>query len=58
MLSESGIRRGLKDGSIKGYKVARDWVLEPEEVDRLAAKHPLDQALLAVISGAEVVNAR
>ena len=43
-LSESGIRRGLKDGSIKGFKVARDWVLEPEEVNRLAAEYPLPQA--------------
>ena len=41
-LSESGIRRGLKDGSIKGYKVARDWVLEPEEVNRLAIEFPLE----------------
>jgi hypothetical protein len=43
-LSESGIRRGLKDGSIKGFKVARDWVLLPEEVDRLASDYPLSPA--------------
>ena len=41
-LSESGIRRGLKDGSIKGFKVARDWVLEPNEVNRLATEYPLE----------------
>ena len=40
-LSESYIRRGLKSGGIKGFKVARDWVLPPEEVDRLAREYPL-----------------
>ena len=40
-LSESGIRRGLNNGTIKGFKVARDWVLQPAEVERLAKEHPL-----------------
>jgi hypothetical protein len=40
-LSESCIRRGLRSGDIKGFKVARDWVLPPDEVNRLAAKYPL-----------------
>ena len=41
-LSESYIRRGLKSGDIKGFKVARDWVLPQEEVGRLAVEFPLE----------------
>lgn len=40
-LSEPRIRRGLKSGEIKGFKVARDWVLSPDEVKRLATEYPL-----------------
>ena len=40
-LAEHQIRRGLNSGEIKGFKIARDWVLPPEDVDRLAAEHPL-----------------
>ena len=40
-LAEHQIRRGLIIGTIKGFKVARDWVLPPEEVDRLATEHPV-----------------
>jgi hypothetical protein len=39
--SESRIRKGLKSGEVKGYKVGRDWVLDPDEVKRLATDHPL-----------------
>ena len=39
--SESRIRRGLKSGEVKGYKLGRDWLLNPEEVSRLAKDHPL-----------------
>ncbi|MDP6132435.1 MAG: hypothetical protein QGI50_06190 [Dehalococcoidia bacterium] len=48
-LSESCIRRGLKSGDIRGVKVARDWVLPPDEVKRLATDYPLS----AVAAGRE-----
>ena len=44
-LSESSIRRGLKSGNIVGVKLGRDWLLSPQEVDRLAADHPLQFAI-------------
>ena len=48
-LSESGIRRGLNNGSIKGFKISRDWVLPPDEVNRLAIEHPLLQVAVTKI---------
>ena len=40
-VSEANIRRRLKSGDIKGFKLGRDWVLPQEEVDRLAVEYPL-----------------
>jgi hypothetical protein len=64
-LSESCIRRGLKSGDIKGFKVARDWVLPPDQVKRLEIEYPLPEGeadrsakiawLAAVEAGAKVM---
>ena len=39
--SEAFIRRGVKDGSIQGEKLGRDWFVRAEEVERLAREYPL-----------------
>ena len=41
-LSEHKIRRGILDGSIEGEKLGAQWVLFPEEVERLEREHPLE----------------
>ena len=40
--SEPFIRRGLKNGTIKGVKLGRDWFVIADEVDRLAIEFPLE----------------
>lgn len=54
--NEPFIRRGVKSGAIRGRKLGRDWFVDADEVQRLAAEYPLDQDLQAVISGAGVEN--
>ena len=41
-MSEPCIRRGLKNGTIRGVKMGRDWFVIPSEVARLAAEYPLN----------------
>jgi hypothetical protein len=40
-LGEQAIRRGIKQGSIDGQKLGRDWYLPVSEVERLARDFPL-----------------
>ena len=44
-LSEHTNRRELSNGTISGSKVSRDWVLDSEEVERLAKEFPLSPEL-------------
>ena len=41
-MSETTIRRGVMNGTIRGAKIGRDWFIPLAEVDLLAAEYPLE----------------
>jgi hypothetical protein len=41
-MSETAIRRGEMNGTIRGAKIGRDWFIPLAEVDLLAAEYPLE----------------
>lgn len=43
--SEPFIRRGLKNGAIRGIKLGRDWFVTADEVNRLEREYPLQVAV-------------
>ena len=40
-LSEQQLSRKLRIGEIRGEKYGRDWIIPPEEIDRLRREYPM-----------------